>query len=158
MVEGVKREPPSACQQSQTTLLEFGWAMKMNDRLIVAFLIPFASRNIKSKWETACAWHAGLAADRSNAAFKRFQHQWFWRNALAPLRAAAFFVVSILYKISGRRMKAADYQSAARYWFDYLGKAAGRWRIYRRRIAEIQSMKFHAGATKAHRRRLATSD
>ena len=46
----------------------------------------------------------------------------------------------ILYKISGRRMKAPDYQSAPRYWFDYLGKAAGRRRIYRRRITEIQSM------------------
>jgi len=98
LVEGVKREPPSACQQSQTTPLEFGWAMKMNDMLIVAFLIPFASRNIKSKWETACASHAGLAADPSNAAFKRSKHQRFRRNALAPLRAAAFFVVSILYK------------------------------------------------------------
>jgi len=52
----------------------------------------------------------------------------------------------------------ADYQGAARYWFDYLRKVAGRRRIYRRRIAEIQSMKFDAGATKAHHRRLATSD
>jgi len=137
LVEGVKREPLSACRQSQTTPLEFGWAIKMNDRLIVAFLIPFASRNIKSKWETACAWHVGLEADLSNAALKRSEHQWFWRNALAPLRTAAFFVVSIPYKISGCRMK-ADYQGAARYWFDYLGKVAGRRRIYRRRIAEIR--------------------
>jgi hypothetical protein len=55
-------------------------------------------------------------------------------------------------------MKAADYQSAARHWFDYLGKAAGRRRIYRRPIAEIQNIKFDAGATKAHRRRSVTSD
>jgi hypothetical protein len=29
--------------------------MKMNDRPIVAFLIPFASPEVKSKWEVACA-------------------------------------------------------------------------------------------------------
>jgi hypothetical protein len=28
--------------------------MKMNDRAVVAFLIPFASRQMKSNWETAC--------------------------------------------------------------------------------------------------------
>jgi len=28
--------------------------MKMNDRAVVAFLIPFASRRVKSKWEMAC--------------------------------------------------------------------------------------------------------
>jgi hypothetical protein len=35
--------------------LEFGCAMKTNDRPIVAFLIPFASREVKSNWEIACA-------------------------------------------------------------------------------------------------------
>ena len=29
--------------------------MKINDRPVVVFLIPFASREIKSKWEIACA-------------------------------------------------------------------------------------------------------
>lgn len=88
------------------------------------------------------ASQAGLAVNRRTTEFKHSQHQWFWRNALAPLRAAAFFMESILYKISGRRKKAADYQSAARYWFNYLRNAASRRRLYRRRIAEIQNMKF----------------
>jgi hypothetical protein len=30
--------------------------MKMNDRPVVVFLIPFASRNVRSKWPTACKY------------------------------------------------------------------------------------------------------
>ena len=93
------------------------------------------------------AWHADLAVNRRTAGFKHSQHQWFWRNALAPLRAAAFFMALILYKISGRRKKAADYQSAARYWLNYVRSAPSRRRIHRRRIAEIQNMKFDAAVT-----------
>ena len=93
------------------------------------------------------ASHAGLAVNRRTTEFKHSQHQWFWRNALAPLRAAAFFMESILYKISGRRKKAADYQSAARYWFNYLRNVPSRRRVYRRRIAEIQNMKFDAASS-----------
>ena len=93
------------------------------------------------------AWHAGLAVNRATTEFKRSQRQWFWRNALAPLRTAAFFMASILYKISGRGKKAADYQRAARYWFNYVRKAPNRRRIYRRRIAEIQDMKFDVATT-----------
>ena len=91
--------------------------------------------------------HAGLAVNRRTTGFKHSRHQWFWRNALAPLRAAAFFTVSILYKISGRRKKAADYQRAARYWFNYLRNAPSRRHIHRRRIAEIQNMKFDVATT-----------
>jgi lipopolysaccharide biosynthesis glycosyltransferase len=94
------------------------------------------------------AWHADLAVNRRTAGFKHSQHHWFWRNALAPMRAVTFFMASILYKISGRRKNAADYQSAARYWFDYVGNAPSRRRIHRRRIAEIQNMKFDAAETK----------
>jgi len=93
------------------------------------------------------AWHAGLAVNRTTTEFKRSQRQWFWRNALAPLRTAAFFMASILYKISGRGKKAADYQRAAWYWFNYVRKAPNRQRIYRRRIAEIQDMKFDVATT-----------
>jgi lipopolysaccharide biosynthesis glycosyltransferase len=92
------------------------------------------------------ASHVGLAVNRRTTEFKHSQHQWFWRNALAPLRAAAFFVKSILYKIAGHRKKAADYQSAARYWFNYLRNAPSRRRLYRRRIAKIQNMKFDAAS------------
>ena len=89
------------------------------------------------------ASHAGLAVDRRTTEFKRSQHQWFWRNALAPLRAVAFCMASILYKMSGRK-KAAEYRNAARYWFDYICDTPSRRRIHRRRIAEIQNIKFDA--------------
>jgi lipopolysaccharide biosynthesis glycosyltransferase len=93
------------------------------------------------------AWHADLAVNWRTAGFNHSQHQLFWRNALAPLRAAAFFIASILYKISGRWKKAGDYQSAARYWFDYVRNAPSRRRIHGRRIAEIQNMKFDAATS-----------
>jgi lipopolysaccharide biosynthesis glycosyltransferase len=88
------------------------------------------------------AWQAGLAVNRRTQEFRRSQHHWFWRNGLAPVRAAAFSLASILYKISGDWKKAADYQNAARYWLDYVHNAPSRRRIHRRRIAEIQNMKF----------------
>jgi lipopolysaccharide biosynthesis glycosyltransferase len=94
------------------------------------------------------ARQSGLPVNRRTTGFTRSQHQWFWRDALAPVRTAAFFTVSILYKISGRGKRAADYQRAARYWFDYVRKAPGRRRIYRRRIAEIQNMKFDLATSK----------
>jgi lipopolysaccharide biosynthesis glycosyltransferase len=90
------------------------------------------------------AWNAGLSVNRRTVEFKRSQDQWFWRNALAPFRAAAFFMALILYKFFRRWKKAADYQSAAAYWFDYVRKAPSRRRIHRQRIAEIQNMKFDA--------------
>jgi len=88
------------------------------------------------------ARQAGLAVNRRTQEFRRSQHHWFWRSALAPVRAAAFSLASILYKISGHWKKAADYQNAARYWLDYVRNAPSRRRIHRRRIAEIQNMKF----------------
>jgi lipopolysaccharide biosynthesis glycosyltransferase len=94
------------------------------------------------------AWRAGLAVNQRTTGLKHTRHQWLWRNALAPLRAASFFVASILYRISGRRKKAADYQTAARYWFNYLRNAPSRRRVYRRRIAEIQNMKFDLATSK----------
>ena len=94
------------------------------------------------------ARQSGLPVNRRTTGFTRSQHQWFWRDALAPVRTAAFFTVSILYKISGRGKRSADYQRAARYWFDYVRKAPGRRRIYRRRIAEIQNMKFDLATSK----------
>jgi lipopolysaccharide biosynthesis glycosyltransferase len=93
------------------------------------------------------AWHTGLAVNRTSTEFKHSQHRWFWRDAVAPLRAAAFFMASILYKISGHRKKAIDYQRAARYWFNYVRKGPSRRRIYRRRIAEIPNMKFDAATS-----------
>jgi lipopolysaccharide biosynthesis glycosyltransferase len=88
------------------------------------------------------AVHAGLAVNRTTLEFKRSQHQWFWRNVLAPLRVAAFCMASILYKICRRWKKAADYQNAARFWFGYVRGTPIRRRIHRLRIVEIQNMKF----------------
>ncbi len=92
------------------------------------------------------ACRAGLAVNRRSAGFKQSQYQWFWRNALAPLRSGAFFILSAIYRISGAWKKAADYRKAARYWFHYLRNFASRRRVHRRRIAEIQNMKFDAAA------------
>ena len=87
---------------------------------------------------------AGVPVDRNSATFKRSQRAWFWRNAVAPLRGMAFFIASILYNISGRRKEATDYRTAASYWFDYVRNGPTRGRIHRRRIAEIQNIKFDA--------------
>jgi lipopolysaccharide biosynthesis glycosyltransferase len=92
------------------------------------------------------AQDAGLAVNRESAEFKHSQYQWFCRNALAPLRAAVFFIVSILYKAFGARKRAVDYQRAARYWFDYVLNAPSRRRAHRRRVIEIQNMTFDAPA------------
>ena len=96
------------------------------------------------------AEHAGFGVNRRTTEYRRSQHRWFLRSTLAPLRAAAFSLESILYKISGRRKKAADYQSAARYWFNYLRNAPSRRRVYRRRIAEIHNMKFDAARSETY--------
>ena len=200
--------------------LQFARGMKMNDTPIVAFLIPFASREVKRfyflqvndpiPWDEnhalalkldksanfAAAWsyakptwnpsyvikiHADdligskLVVWLENAGCEAgylLKSGWLCRSGsryLVQYKVAIrlqhcveqhYFTEKfvILYKIFGRRMKAADYQSTARYWFDYLSIAAGRRRSYGRSIAEIQSMKFDAGATKASPRRLATSD
>ena len=97
------------------------------------------------------ARHSGLAVNRRTTEFKHSQYQWFWRNALAPLRAAAFFMESIVCKIFGRWKKAAGYQSAARYWFHYLRNTPSRRRVYRRRITEIQKMKFEVARSETYR-------
>src|SRR6266496_5532724 len=74
--------------------------------------------------------------------FKRSTHRNFWRNALAPLRALAFPMASLLYRITGRRDKSTAYEKVARYWFDYIRSAPRRWRLYRQRNHEINRMKF----------------
>jgi len=88
------------------------------------------------------AAQAGLVVNRTSAEFKLSRRRWFWRTAMAPLRAAVFSLMSIFYKLSGCRKKAADYQSVARYWLSYVRHAASRQRMHRRRIVEIQKMRF----------------
>ena len=79
--------------------------------------------------------------------FKRSTHRNFWRNALAPLRALAFPMASLLYRITGRRDKSTAYEKVARYWFDYIRSAPRRWRLYRQRNHEINRMKFDLGTS-----------
>jgi hypothetical protein len=67
LVDRAKRKSPSACQQSESTAYELSCAMKINDRPVVVFLIPFASREIKSKWEIACAHLRQTLKSRQNS-------------------------------------------------------------------------------------------
>jgi len=86
---------------------------------------------------------AGLPVDRQLAAFKRSRRRQFFHNALAPLRAFAFPLMSLFYKIAGQKEKCAAYQKAARYWLCYIFNAPRRRRLYRRRTEEIRTMKFN---------------
>ena len=88
------------------------------------------------------AAEADLPVNPQSSEFKRSARRNFWRNALAPLRALAFPMASLLYRIVGRRDKSAAYEKVARYWFDYIYNAPTRRRLYRRRSQEIIRMKF----------------
>jgi len=93
------------------------------------------------------AAEAGLPVNRQSHFFKKSVRQRIWRNGLAPLRALAFPVASLLYRIAGRMDKSAAYQKVARYWFDYIRNAPSRRRLHRRRIQEIIRMKFEFRAS-----------
>lgn len=92
---------------------------------------------------------AGSPVNRQMTDFKKSRRQRFFRSALAPFRALAFPVVSLFYKIAGQQAKCAGYQKAAHYWLCYIFNAPRRRRLYRRRAAEIQKMKFKFAAFKA---------
>jgi len=64
------------------------------------------------------------------------------RNAMAPLRALAFPVAALCYRLVGKNDKSAAYQKVACYWLDYLRNAPRRRRLYRQRKEEICRMKF----------------
>jgi lipopolysaccharide biosynthesis glycosyltransferase len=93
------------------------------------------------------AAEADLRINRQLSDSKRSARRNFWRNALAPLRALAFPITALLYRIAGRRDKSAAYEKVARYWFDYVCNAPNRWRLYRRRNQEINRMKFDLGTS-----------
>src|SRR6266487_1139508 len=59
------------------------------------------------------------------------------RNAMAPLRALAFPVAALCYRLVGKNDKSAAYQKVACYWLDYLRNAPRRRRLYRQRKEEI---------------------
>ena len=91
------------------------------------------------------AEEAALPVNRQSSEFKRSVRRNFWRNALAPLRALAFPIGSLLYGIAGKKEQSTAYNKVARYWFDYIGNTPTRWQLYRRRTQEIIKMKFELG-------------
>ncbi len=93
------------------------------------------------------ATEAGLPVNRDAPAFNRSRRHRLWQNGLTPLRALAFLVASLLYRIVGRKDKAAAYRKAARYWFDYIRDAPRRRRVHRQRSQQIDSMKFNLAAS-----------
>src|SRR5207237_8224170 len=80
---------------------------------------------------------AGLAVNRLSSPL-----QGLGRNAIAPLRALAFPVAALCYRLVGKNDKSAAYQKVACYWLDYLRNAPRRRRLYRQRKEEICRMKF----------------
>jgi lipopolysaccharide biosynthesis glycosyltransferase len=91
----------------------------------------------------------GLPMNRQSTAFKRSRRQQRIRNALAPFRVLGFALVSLFYRIVGEKEKFAAYQKVARYWFHYILNAPHRRRLHRRRVKEIQSMKFNLAVVEA---------
>jgi lipopolysaccharide biosynthesis glycosyltransferase len=88
------------------------------------------------------AAEAGLPSNWRSSDFKRSDRRNLWRNALAPLRALAFPIAALLYRIAGRNEKSAAYNKVARYWLEYIRKTPTRRQLHRRRSEEIIQMKF----------------
>ena len=88
------------------------------------------------------AAEAGLPVNRRSSSF-----QGLWRNAIAPLRALAFPVAALCYRLLGKNDRSAAYQKVARYWLDYVRNAPRRRRLYRQRNEEISRMKFDVRAS-----------
>jgi lipopolysaccharide biosynthesis glycosyltransferase len=84
----------------------------------------------------------GLPLNRQSLDFKRSVRRSFWRNTLAPLRALAFPLASLFYRVMGNKEKSAAYKKIGHYWFDHIRNAAVRRRLYRQRGKEIRRMKF----------------
>jgi lipopolysaccharide biosynthesis glycosyltransferase len=91
--------------------------------------------------------------------FERFAAEWgmpvncrhlrvreLWGSAAAPLRAFAFPIASLCYRLLGDNDKAAAYQKCARYWLDYVRNAPRRRRLYHARREEIGTMHFNVSA------------
>jgi len=89
---------------------------------------------------------AGLPVNRQSFQFRKSMRQTYWRNMLAPLRALAFAILSLFWKIGGRRDKSAGYGKVAHHWFEYVRTAPRRRRLYHRRAEEIQAIKFKLAA------------
>jgi lipopolysaccharide biosynthesis glycosyltransferase len=93
------------------------------------------------------AAEAGLPVNPRSRPFRASVRQRFWRNALAPLRALAFPIASLCYRLIGKTDKSAAYEKVARYWLDYICNTPSRRRLHRRRSQEISRMKFDLHAS-----------
>jgi lipopolysaccharide biosynthesis glycosyltransferase len=88
------------------------------------------------------AAEVGLPVNRRSPLFRKSMRQRFWRNGMAPLRALAFPIMSLCYRLIGKTDKSAAYGKVARYWLDYIYNAPSRRRLHRQRSHEISRMKF----------------
>jgi lipopolysaccharide biosynthesis glycosyltransferase len=89
---------------------------------------------------------AGLPVNRQAANFKKKRRQEFFRNALAPLRALAFPIASLWYRLIGETDKSAAYGKVGRFWLDYVYNTPSRRRLHRQRGKQIERMKFNLTA------------
>jgi lipopolysaccharide biosynthesis glycosyltransferase len=88
------------------------------------------------------AAEVGLSVNRQSSRFQGLR-----RSAIASLRALAFPVAGLYYRLLGKNDKSAGYQKVARYWLDYVRNAPRRRRLYRQRNGEIIRMKFNIRAS-----------
>ena len=88
------------------------------------------------------AAEAGLPVNRRSSGSQRL-----WRNAMAPVRALAFPVAALCYRLLGKNDESAAYRKVARYWLDYVRNAPRQRRLYRRRNEEISRMTFNVRAS-----------
>jgi lipopolysaccharide biosynthesis glycosyltransferase len=89
------------------------------------------------------AAEAGLSINLRSSRF-----QGLWQDAIAPLRALAFPLAALCYRLLGKNDRSAAYQKVARYWLDYVRNAPRRRRLYRQRNKEISRMKFGVRASR----------
>ena len=88
------------------------------------------------------ASHAGLPVGDRRANSQKSRRQQFLRNALAPLRAFGFPLISFFYRTAAQKEKSAGYKDAGKYWLYYILNAPRRRRLHKARAEEIRAMKF----------------
>jgi len=93
-------------------------------------------------YTTSAPWLVELPVNRRSPLFRKSMRQRFWRTAIAPLRALAFPIASLCYRLIGKTDKSAAYGKVARYWLDYIYNTPSRRRLRRQRSREISTMKF----------------
>jgi lipopolysaccharide biosynthesis glycosyltransferase len=78
---------------------------------------------------------------------RSFGFHGLWQSAVAPVRALAFPMASLCYRLLGNHDKSAAYQKVARYWIDYIRNTPHRRRLYRERKKEISRIQFKVHAS-----------